>query len=75
MSRIVEIKWSDSALFESDDEGLGIDIFGGEAGRLYAQATDEQIERMREAGFEVNVLFESVEAYIAAFESGQEGDA
>jgi hypothetical protein len=73
-SRIVEIIYSDRAIFESlPDEDLGVGIMCGEPGRLVAQATDVQIERLRQVGFEVNVLFDSVEAYVAAFQGEEPG--
>jgi hypothetical protein len=73
MSRIVEIKWSDESPFDSvADEDLGIHILGGEPGRLFAHVSDALIERLRQAGFEVNVLFESVEEYVAAFGGNQD---
>lgn len=70
-ARIVEIRWTDAALFdEAPQEDLSIDVLGGEPGKLVAQATDEQIQRLRQIGFEVNVLFDSVEAFVAASGGG-----
>lgn len=73
--RVVMIKYADRQTFEEEASRLGllgIDIWEMGDDYMIGATTDPNIQKLRKGGFQVEILFETIEDYLKALENQQD---